>query len=360
MKYSAVMLGTSFGERGGISSVVEMYGRYGFFERWSVRYISTHIDGYKLKKIFVFIFAIIDFVFILMTNKIQVVHVHTASRYSFLRKSIFLSICRIFNIPYIIHLHGARFMSFYNYECPKFIKRIIYSVFMSSSSVIVLSEAWRRMVCDVFCGVNAKILHNPARFSNILPASRSGFNILFSGRMGQRKGIFDLLNAFVYVVKAVPNVHLTCCGDGQISECRQQVDALGLASHVDVLGWVGQERLQRILAETDIFVLPSYDEGLPMSLLEAMAANIAVVSTPVGGIPDLIQNGENGFLVPPGTVDALADLLIFLLTNPARRLAVAEKGRATIAQDYSIESVLVALGEIYRGFGLDVKPSSVG
>ena len=97
-----------------------------------------------------------------------------------------------------------------------------------------------------------------------------------------------------------------------------------------------------------------------MSLLEAMAANIAVVSTPVGGIPDLIQNGENGFLVPPGTVDALADLLIFLLTNPARRLAVAEKGRATIAQDYSIESVLVALGEIYRGFGLDVKPSSVG
>ena len=244
-------------------------------------------------------------------------------------------------------------MTFYQTECSWLGRWLVHSVFRHAGAVLVLSTTWAEAVRPFSVPAPRYVVPNPIRFSGVRPGARNGFSLLFTGRLGQRKGVFDLVEAFARVMEQVPSARLACCGDGQVVECRQRVQALGLSRQVEIPGWIEADALQHLLTEADIFVLPSYDEGLPMSLLEAMAAELAVVTTPVGGIPDLIEDGVNGFLVQPGDIDGLAARLIALLANPEQRLAVAAKARETVTQNFSAEHVQGRLEEIYRQFGLE-------
>ncbi|MGI6657061.1 MAG: glycosyltransferase family 4 protein [Desulfobulbus sp.] len=355
MRYQIIMLGTSPGAKGGIASVVEIYQASPLFRQWGVCYITTRRDGHFLAKITTLLRALVRFCVLLLGRNIRLVHVHTSSRRSFFRKCLFFGLCRLFRVPYLIHLHGSEFLVFYHDESSALGKGLIRSVFGHAGGILVLSLRWADAV-RVFSGPTPiHILPNPIRFSAIQPAERQGTTLLFTGRLGRRKGVFDLLEAFVSVQQQVPEARLICCGDGEVETCRNRVQQAGLSHCVDIPGWVDGAQLRQLLARADIFVLPSYDEGLPMSLLEAMAANIAVVTTPVGGIPDLIRDGDNGFLVQPGDVDALAEVLLYLLTNPEQRLAVADRAHETV-QNYSAERVLGELEAIYREFGIKPRP----
>lgn len=353
MRYKVIMLGTSPGSKGGVASVVEMYQKKEFCRQWAVCFVPTHQDGSFSRKFIVLCKAAIRFLFVLWTQDIRLVHAHTASRRSFFRKSLFFFMCRLARVPYFIHLHGAQFLAFYQFECSWFSRWLVRSFFGHAAAVLVLSATWADAV-QPFSGLApCYVVPNPVRFSAVQPGIRNGLTLFFSGRLGRRKGIFDLLVAFAHVIKTVPTARLICCGDGQVAECRQQVEILGLSQHVDIPGWVEGDILQQYLAQADIFVLPSYDEGLPMSLLEAMAAELAVVTTPVGGIPDLIEDRANGFLVEPGDIDGLVARLITLLTNPELCLAVGGKARETVMQRFSSEQVLGRVEEVYRQFGLE-------
>lgn len=347
------MLGASPDAKGGIASVIRTYQDNGLLERWPICYLPTHQEGSYAGKIILLFRACFRFLCMLTTGDIRLVHVHTASRRSFYRKSLFFVLCRFFRIPYLLHLHGAKFMTFYRTECSWFGRQLVHSVFRHAGAVLVLSTTWTEAVRSFSTPAPCYVVPNPIRFSEVRPGTRSGFLLLFSGRLGQRKGVFDLVEAFARVIKQVPAARLTCCGDGQVDEFRQRVETLGLSQQVAVPGWVEADELQRLLAGADLFALPSYDEGLPMSLLEAMAAELAVVSTPVGGIPDLIEDGVNGFMVQPGDIDSLAARLVALLTNPDQRLAVAAKARETVIQRFSVEEVLSRLEEVYLRFGLE-------
>src|SRR5690606_10983036 len=124
------------------------------------------------------------------------------------------------------------------------------------------------------------------------------------GRLGSRKGTWDLLEAFKRLAAEVPNVRLVLGGDGEIDKARRIVARDGLEARVTIAGWLsGAEKLD-VFNRTDIYALPSYHEGLPASIVEAMAAGAPIVSTPVGGIPEAVTDAFNGFLVAPGDVDA--------------------------------------------------------
>ena len=355
VKYSAIMLGTSPGAKGGIASVVEIYQASPLFRQWGVCYITTHRDGHFLAKITTLLRALARFCELLLSRDIRFVHVHTSSRRSFFRKCLFFCLCRFFRVPYLIHLHGGAFLTFYNVECSALGKWLIRSAFGHAGGILVLSPKWADAV-RVFSGpAPIHVLPNPIRFAKIQPVERQGTTLLFTGRLGREKGVFDLLEAFVSVQQQVPDARLICCGDGEVEACRNRVQQAGLSHCVYIPGWVDGAQLRQLLARADIFVLPSYDEGLPMSLLEAMAANIAVLTTLVCGFFDLIRDGDNGFLVQPGDVDALAKVLLYLLTNPERRLAVADRAQETV-QNYSAERVLGELEAIYRELCIKPRP----
>jgi len=122
---------------------------------------------------------------------------------------------------------------------------------------------------------------------------------------------------------------------------------LGLGDAVEILGWVGGYRKNELLAAADIFVLPSYNESLPISLLEAMSWGVPVISTTVGGIPELIRDGTDGFLIEAADVPALTRALAELADDADLRERMGSAGRSQVAESFSREAVLPRLEQLY-------------
>lgn len=164
----------------------------------------------------------------------------------------------------------------------------------------------------------------------------TGNQLLFVGRLAEVKGVSVLLEALAEVRKTHPEVHLTVIGDGPE---RPRFEALarqhGLEQAVTFAGYRSQAEVAAQLAATDVFVLPSYAEGVPVTLMEALAAAVPVVATQVGGVSELVDDGVNGFIVHPGDPAPLADRLIRLIGDAGLRQRLGDAGRATVAAEFS-------------------------
>ncbi len=350
-----VMIGTRFDTKGGVASVVNVYRAAGLFERFSVRYLATHCDGGAAAKIAVMLRAWFSFMLLLLTFRLGLLHIHVASRASFWRKSFFLLPCFLFRVPTILHLHGAEFAIFYEKESGALAQRYIRFVFNSVSRVVVLSSAWRTWVQGISSNPHITAIYNPV----ILPPQATPWRarklgeVLFLGRLGKRKGAYDLLDATSKIASAQPQVRLLLGGDGELEQVKARAQELGLANHLQLLGWVGPQDKERYLAQAMLYILPSYNEGLPMSVLEAMAAGLPILSTPIGGIPEAVTDGVEGFLVQPGDVNALADRLQRLLSDPELASQMGAAARRKVETTFSSDAILPKVEALYRelGFG---------
>ncbi len=152
------------------------------------------------------------------------------------------------------------------------------------------SRANPRIVC----------LPNPVALAPPTPVAREPNLVAFAGRCEEAKGIYDLVDAVSRLRPVCPRLRVECAGDGDMARLRRRAFELGVGPQVTMRGWIGAREREALLARATVFVLPSHAEALPMSLLEAMAAGCAVIATRVGGIPDLVRDGENGLLVTPG------------------------------------------------------------
>lgn len=171
--------------------------------------------------------------------------------------------------------------------------------------------------------------------------------VTFSGRFIQRKGISFLMGAWKEVVNNFPEAKLLLLGDGPLlEEMKRMARELGIASSVDFRGHVNQ--IADFLHATDIFVLPSLQEGLPNSLLEAMACGLPVVATRIGGVTDIVKNGESGILVKPGDSKDLAQGILRLLKDDEFAAYIASNAYKTIKNSYSIDSIAPRYIELYK------------
>ncbi|HUO44257.1 MAG TPA: glycosyltransferase [Burkholderiales bacterium] len=347
-----VMLGTAFDTKGGVSSVVNVYRQHGLFERWPIIYLPTHCDGSKMLKFARAARTLARYVLLLISGRVAVVHIHTSSGVSFWRKSAFILLAFLAGRRTIIHLHGGEFADFYAKLHPPG-RRFIRFVFDRADCVIVLSSQWETWMSGISRNRHIVRLFNPV----VVPPSRGNSehdptHLLFLGRMSRDKGIYDLLEVIAELHPAHPRLHLSCAGDGEAQQVIARARELGIESAVEILGWVTGEAKRGLLASTGILVLPSYFEGLPMSVLEAMAAGIPAVTTPVGGIPDAVEDGVNGYLVNPGDRSALRKALAILLGDGLLRERMGSAARAKIAASFSSDVVVPRLEEIYRELGM--------
>jgi glycosyltransferase involved in cell wall biosynthesis len=349
-----VMLGTRFDTMGGISSVVNVYRDGGLFERCPVTYLATHCDGSAMQKLSIFITAFFRFAALLLTGRMGLVHVHMSSRASFWRKSCFLLPAYLFRIPAILHLHGSEFAVFYEQECGSAAQRFVRFVFNSASRVVVLSENWKRWVQGISHNPFVIPIYNPVMTLRQMQPweNRKPGVVLFLGRLGKRKGVYDLLTAACRVAAHCPELKLRLGGDGELEQVTDCARELGLAERVDLLGWVRGDDKERQLDEAWLYALPSYHEGLPMSILEAMAAGLPVLSTPIAGIPEAVTDGVEGFLVPPGDTDMLADRLERLLTEPGLACRMGEAARRKVDTTFSSVTILPRIEHLYSELGM--------
>jgi glycosyltransferase involved in cell wall biosynthesis len=340
-------------EKGGISTVVDIYRSAGLFERWPIRYVGTMASGSQVGKLRIAMVALLSFVRLLVGGRVALVHAHTASRASFWRKSMFMLLARAARKPVVLHLHGAEFERFYRDECGPLRRAFIRNVLNGAERVVVLSSQWQRAIERIAPRAHVCTIVNPidlpARARTA--AERAANVVLFLGRFGPRKGIYDLLQAIEIVKQRVPDVKLRCGGDGDVEGVRARVSARGLESNVEVLGWVAGQAKEKELERAAVYVLPSYAEGLPMGVLEAMAAGTPVVTTNVGGIPEAVDDGVNGYVIQPGDIAALADRIVRLLDDAALRDRFGAAARQKVEAVFCTERVIGQIEALYAELG---------
>jgi glycosyltransferase involved in cell wall biosynthesis len=351
-----VMLGTRFDTMGGISSVVNVYRAAGLFERFPVQYLATHCDGGKLAKLKTAVSALLRFIGLLLTGQVVLLHIHFASRASFWRKSGFYALARLFRVPVILHLHGGGFHVFYQDECGPWQQKWIRYVFDHAARVVVLSQTWRQWLQGISRNPHIVPIYNPVQVPDWQadPATAkppTPPTLLVLGRLTKLKGSYDLLAACAPLVAEFPALRLALGGDGELEQVAARAQELGIGENVKLLGWIGAAEKERELQQASLYVLPSYHEGMPMSLLEAMAAGLPVISTRVGGIPELVSDGVDGILLEPGDINGLTDALRRLLQNGELARQMGRAGRQKIESTFATSVILPQIEQLYLELG---------
>ncbi len=352
-RFKVLMVGTSMKTMGGISTVVKGYVDAGLFDRMSIRYVMTHSDGSGLWKLKAAIFGYVAFTLALARRDVGLVHIHLSSRASFWRKLPIFMLAKLARKPVLLHLHGSEFMTFYDEECGPLAKRLITAVFNSADRILVLSPQWASNVKRFTGNRNIEVLFNGVPVPKQVPdrSHNSGSpKLLFLGRLGWRKGIYDLLDALKKVAAARVDFKLIAAGDGEMIEVAARAQELGLSAKIEVPGWIGDKDKAAHLGQADIFVLPSHAEGLPMGLLEAMAAGLPVVCTSVGGMPTAVSDEVEGIIVSPGNVDALSIAVQRLLVDSELRLRMGRNAFERAKRDFDVRHSVDRLVSIYERY----------
>jgi glycosyltransferase involved in cell wall biosynthesis len=347
-----VMLGPSLQEQGGMGAVSNLIIESAIPEI-KFQHISTWYSNRmtKLKSLGVFCFAIGKLSLLLLLQKVDLLHLHLSERGSAWRNSVLVLIALLFNKPMILHAHGAEFHTFHAQLKPP-LQKFLNWILQKTTYLIVLSESWRKFYIS-HCQIpehKVVVLHNPVDFPQNLPTKNQDeqFKLLFLGKINQRKGIYDLLQAIALIKAELSHkIKLIIAGSGEIDETLHLAQQLGIRDQIDFYGWVNREQRNQLLAQADLFLLPSYNEGLPMALLEAMSWALPVITTPVGGIGEVIIHSETGWLVEPGDNQQIKTAIESLLENLDLREKISQSARNKVAA-FSIQKYRISLSKLYK------------
>ncbi len=257
----------------------------------------------------------------------DLVHVHLSYHTSFYRKALYIEQALAVGLRVVAHVHAPDLEGFAA-AGPQH-RAAMKHVFGRVHRVVVLSEAMARTLRQL-CGdgIRLEVIYNPVAIDKgAAPRPATAAPVcLFMGEIGDRKGTFDLVDAMPAVLAQVPGARFRFGGNGDVAGLKARLADRGVAGSADVLGWVSGEAKQAEFAGASVYCLPSYHEGLPMSVLEAMAAGLPVLSTPIAGIPEAVIDGQTGALVPPGDVAGLSAALRRLLGDGAYARILGQAG----------------------------------
>ena len=347
-----IMLGPSLSSKGGIASVVHGYEQLGLFDRYPILFIETQIEGSRFAKLSTMIFALLKVSYMLLLGRVSVVHVHVARWNSFWRKSLFFCLSRVFRCPYIIHIHSGGFPDFYHSDCNAVGQFWIRCCLNGADQVVVLTSPMSQWLKSVSQCVSITKVPNFIDLP-LPPAADLDIEqglILFLGRFTQEKGVFDLLDAMALLKARGLHFKLVLAGDGDMDLIASKITALGLTAVVEMPGWLGEDHKLNLLRRAHMFVLPSYTEGLPMGILEAMAMGCPVIASNVGGVPDQIQENVSGVLVEPGDVAALANAIDRLLVDSEQGKKYAAMAKVKLADCFSPAAMLPIMDDLYQPY----------
>lgn len=311
-------------------------------------WIETMDDRSSIHKMLALFTALM--IYIIKIPFFDIVHVHTSSGTSFYRKSLFMAIAILFRKPFILHIHPSHFIKFVE-KSGRISKWYIQRFSQLAAAVIALSAGTARSLQSLLNVDSVEVLPNPCPYS-VISQNEDKSNppeILFAGKLMAAKGCFELINAFAQVKAKLPKSRLVMAGNGEVQRFRKFAEVKGLGDYITFTGWIDEDDLLSSYRRATVFCLPSHSEGLPVSILEAMSQGLTVIATPVGGVPDIIKHGYNGILVPVMNESALADSLIFSLSNEQFRSDIGKNATDTIKNNYSKEIIGRKLLSIYMG-----------
>lgn len=313
-----LMVGNDPSVKGGITSVISQMISHDWSEDGiDMKFIPTYVETNNFKKILFFANAYRKIEKEIKTNRPDIVHIHMSYKGSFTRKFLIHKLCKKNNIPDIIHLHGSEFKKWFD-EVDEKKKREIRALLREAKAFIILGEKWNKVIKEIEPLSNTVVVSNTVRIPEETVEWEEPFKVLFLGVLIKRKGVSDLLKA-TKILKDDLGEHkfkIVIAGSGTEEEnLKDESHSLAIDDVVDFVGWTDGEKKTELLRTCQMLVLPSYNEGLPIAILEAMSYGMPIVSTDVGDISTAVTDGENGYLVEPGNNGALSERLKLLITN---------------------------------------------
>ena len=345
---NVLMLGPGLNVRGGVSGVERMLLN-ALPENVHATHIATMVEGGKWTKAVTFAHSLAKLTVELGRHP-DVVHIHFASGASNIRKIILARIALARGASVIMHAHGGGYQKHWASMSPT-ARSITLNTLLRVQRLVVLGEAWKTFFESI--GVpkhRIVVMPNPVALPEKVPERPLGGKVRFVyfGLISRRKGVFDLVEA---VAKLSPEcrsrVEFVLAGNGDVVQLRERATSLGVQDLVEIREWVDPAERDRLLAAAHAFVLPSHTEGLPMSLLEAMAWGLPSICTPVGSIPEYVVNDANGLLIAPGDVSQLAAAIEKLVSQEANRVQMGRIARATV-EPLCVKQYSTRMCAVYR------------
>ena len=271
---------------------------------------------------------------------------------AFWRDALFIAISKAYRVPVLVQFHGGQPEQLFGRH--KVLAGLMQVVLRLADQIVVLSNSQKSsLVAHI---PSKRVLQLPnmidAKSFAVAHHDRGGsrpVRVLFLSRLIRSKGIYELLEAASLILPRKAAVEFHVAGDGEERMAvERQARLLGLGSNMIFHGYVQGDEKRRLLSSCDVFVMPSYSEGFPYALLEAMAAGLAVVASPVGAIVEMVEDGINGFLVPPKRADMLAERIIALVQDNALCESMGRLNRAMVEKHYDLNVVSQRFAAIYN------------
>ena len=341
------MLGPPSNTRGGIATVCSTLVAAPAMSRVDLRFYPTTIIGNRPQKL----------AFILSTHvrllgrslsgwRPHVVHIHAGSTpLSFYREALFHETAKATGASTVLHLHSTvplerRLGGSWSTD-----RRILGR----PNRIVVLHDDMRHLVQSL-TKVPVQRLFNPVELPGVAhgPHLEGPPTILFMGRINDSKGAFDLLRVIPHVLQSVPQARFVFGGDGEFIRLRQEAADRGLDNHVEAPGWIGGAQRDAAFARAWVYCLPSHHEGLPLSVLEAMARGLPVIATRVGGVPAAVEDGATGRLIAPKDSAELARTLVQLLQDPNLIQQYGHAGRRRVESCFSRDAIAEQLLSLWQ------------
>lgn len=274
-------------------------------------------------------------------KKVDVGHICLSLKGSAYRKVVVAWFARYCGLPYVVHLHGGGF-EFFWLSAGARLRQALDRMFVDSDRIVVLGRYWVDVVAGWLPQTRGKIeVFANATYSLMLesePAGDRRVRLTFLGELGRRKGTPQLMEALGRLSDR-DDWTATIAGNGDVEETRGAARRLGIADRVNIPGWLDSDATAQALRRSDILVLPTFIENLPMIILEAFACSVPVVTTPVAAITEVVDHERNGLLVPVGDIDALAAALGRLIEDADLRQRLGRAARQDHARAYGFATM---------------------
>jgi glycosyltransferase involved in cell wall biosynthesis len=320
------------------------------------RVLDTRGPGHIMWAPFHFGRALLQMTAEAMRGSVLLVHVNLASGGSTVRKAIAVTIARLLHLPMLIHLHSGDYIEFFR-DMRDSRKGVVRWMFASARHTVVLGRHWRQFVVEDI-GVAPDCTHvifngaPPPDISAIArrPIPDGPVQLLFLGSLLPEKGIGDILNALAAPELNALDWRLVLAGNGAVERYRQEAEALGIVDRVSFPGWVDTAAVQDYLRRSEVLLLPSYMEGLSMAVVEGLAHGLAVITSPLGAMRDILIDRQSAVLVEPGDRDGLMSALRDVICDADLRLRIGMAGRAVFDEHLNMRKIAAQFLEIYAKY----------
>ena len=328
--------------RGGMAQVLSYYDT-SVYEQFQA--IANSCEGNRLKKLFCLLKSTVKTCWTLFRNKsIEIVHIHTASRRSYHRSVFFARVAKLFNRKVVMHIHGGGFLDYYHSD-----KSFVDNSRKYCDAFVALSENWKAVFEQQLSFNPVFVVNNVVPRPNINSCAKdNAIHLLFLGLITQTKGIYDLVNVVIEHHQAWSGklvIHVG--GNGEVEKFCELIKANHLDDIIVYEGWVSGNKRDDLFNKCDVFLLPSYVEGLPISILEAMSYGMFVISTRVGAIPSIVKEKENSVLIDAGNGEDLFCAIDDIVNGKYNMSHVAEVSKAMV-KPYYPDGVATQLTQLYE------------